>query len=238
MDRLRTVATFLAGVIVGGGAIYMSPAQQPMMDPSMPPGALPPGAFPPGGAPGEGGQPPGMVPGNGAPGAAGQPGGPADVPGIAPGTIPQGLAPADGAEGVPEGPPLAEGSGVPDAPANRPSQGGSRLERHLRGAPEAWAGVLAQVEASPASARLAPDVKAHIAALPAVGETMPPLQEVATYLANSRLLLDRIGGAGIDVSAYAVQVDALLRPPKGRLPAPGQPGAPAALDAGAPPPQR
>ncbi len=224
MDRLRTVATFLAGVIVGGGAMYMSPAQQPGMDPGMPQGALPPGMVP--GPPGDLGQPPGVP---GTPGAAGTP---AEVPGVLPGTVPQGVAPADGAQGVPEGPPLADGAGVPDAPANRPSQGGSRLERHLRSAPEAWAGVLAQVEASPSAARLAPDVKAHIAALPVVGDTMPPLQDVAMYLANSRLLLDRIGGAGIDVSAYAVQIDTLLRPPKGRLPAPGQPGAPTNLDAG------
>lgn len=229
MDRLRTVATFLAGVIVGGGAMYMSPAQQPGMDPGMPQGALPPGMVPGpppgGGPPGDPGQAPGMP---GGPGAAGTP---TDVPGVLPGTVPQGLAPADGAQGVPEGPPLAEGASVPDAPANRPSQGGSRLERHLRAAPEAWAGVLAQVQANPAAKRLAPDVEAHIAALPTVGDTMPPLQEVATYLANSRLLLDRVGGAGIDVSAYAVQIDTLLRPPKGRLPAPGQPGAPATLDA-------
>ena len=237
MDRLRTVATFLAGVIVGGGAMYMSPAQQPGMDPSMPQGALPPGMVPGGppmGAPpGDPGQAPGI---GGAPAPGGIPGGvPADVPGVLPGTVPQGLALADGSQGLPEGPPLAEGASVPDAPANRPSQGGSRLERHLRAAPEAWAGVLAQVEASPAAARLASDVKAHIAALPTVGDTMPPLQDVATYLANSRLLLDRIGGAGIDVSAYAVQIDTLLRPPKGRLPAPGQPGAPAGMGPGSVP---
>ena len=233
MDRLRTVFTFLAGVIVGGGAIYLSPAQQPGMDPGMPQGLLPPVLVPGGpplGAPlGDPGQAPeiGGVP---APGGI-----PAEMPDGRPGTSPQGLAPADAAQGVPEGPPLAEGGSVPDAPANRPSQGGSRLERHLRAAPEAWAGVLVQVEASPAATRLVSDVKAHIATLPAVGDTMPPLQEVATYLANSRLLLDRIGGAGIDVSAYAVQIDTLLRPPKGRLPAPGQPGAPAGLAPGSVP---
>ena len=130
-----------------------------------------------GAPPGGPGQPPGI---GGAPAAGGVP---ADVPGVLPGTVPQGLAPADGSQGLPEGPPLAEGASVPDAPANRPSQGGSRLERHLRAAPEAWAGVLVQVEASPAATRLVSDVKAHIAALPAVGDKEAAWQY---YLRNWR----------------------------------------------------
>ena len=217
MDRLKTLSTFLAGVIVGGGAVYLSPAQPGAGDPGIPPmGTANPEFLPP---PTEGGLP-------------GQAPSPAPTPGLLPGSPPMGQPPAGveppkapppgtpGAASPPEGastpPPEVPAPEVADTPAAPAAPGGNRLETHLREAPAAWQQVLTRTRAGgPAAAALAPEVQAHVDAIPSVKERMPPLQLVAAYLANSKVLVDRLAGAGVDVRDLKAQLDALLRPPQG-----------------------
>ncbi len=257
MDRVRTVATFIAGVLVGGSAVYFSPPNRGTTSAS-PPGAatpllppLPEGqGGPPGGAPGQpgaAGQPGAMgqagpagtmgkpgeagagMPGEGAPGAGAPTAG-------APGTQPVGAA-ATGVVPMPdpnlpspdaaEGPPPDE---IPAAPPGAVQQSGSRLEKHLRIATSVWQ---AQADVAKASSKeairaLAGDIEIHAQNVPPIGDHMPPMQEVAGYLATSRVLLDRMSAAGMDVADLSLQVDMMMRPPKGKIPGgPKAGGAPA-----------
>lgn len=200
------------------------------------------GAGMPGGAGAPGGA--GVLGGVGVPGAEGQPGAeggvPGGVPGAeggAPGALPNGgaamaanvtpvpdpnLPPPDGAQG----PPPDE---VPSAPAGTQQQSGSRLEKHLRIAGELWR---AQATVAKASSKdgikaLVPDIEAHAQSVPGITDHMPPMQEVAGYLAASRVLLDRMSAAGMDVADLSLQVDMMMRPPKGKIPG-GPKGAQAA----------
>jgi hypothetical protein len=238
MERLKTLSTFLAGVIVGGGAVYLSPAQPNAVDPAIPPMGTANPAFLP--APTEGGLPgqapqPGTLPPGATPPAGDA--GPAPTPGLLPGSPPMGTAPPgmepaapppttpDGA--APAGPPLPAAatpagpppSGTAAAPADRPSQSGSRLETHLRGADAAWKAALERARGGSAAAKaLAPDVVAHISGIPKVTDHMPPLQEMAAYLAASKVLLDRLASAGVDVRDLKGQIELLMRPPRGEVP--------------------
>jgi hypothetical protein len=210
MERLRTVATFVAGVIVGAGAVSMSPMQQPQVGPGMPspvPG-MPGGdlGMPPVAGPGS--APPGPT---ADPGTIGQPGGP--PPGAAPAFVPDPAADVPGGRGTPEGPPLPTGEAV--EPGQRPPPGGSRLEAHVRAAPVAWRQVLDAARRSRAASSMVGEVEAHIATIPAEGARMPPVSEVGAYLANSKLLLDRLSTKGVDVTDLALDVESLLRPPQG-----------------------
>jgi hypothetical protein len=84
--------------------------------------------------------------------------------------------------------------------------------------------VLVAAKAQPSARALVDDVEAHIEALPSVAEHMPPMQDVASYLASSRVLLDRLEAAGVDVTEVSVAIDTLLRPPRGRIPGGPKPG--------------
>ena len=228
MDRIRTVATFVAGVLVGGSAVYFSPpggtaaATSPagVAAPLLPP--LPDGqATPPGGP----GAAPGQTPPGQAPGAVN----PVAVPGQpAPGATPLGAVPMPDpnlpSPDAAQGPPPDE---VPAAPPGAVQQSGSRLERHLRVATSVWQ---AQAEVARASKKdaaraLAADIDIHAQNVPTIGEHMPPMQEVAGYLATSRLLLDRMSAAGMDVADLSLQIDMMMRPPKGKIPGGPKPGA-------------
>lgn len=229
MDRVRTVATFLAGVLVGGTAVYFSPPSSgtaastvpgqsgPMMPPlsdgqmGMTPGMTDPATMGTMGAPGT--MPntmgaPGTTPTMGAP--TGDPNG--TTMGVVPTPNPN-LPPPDGAQG----PPPDE---VPAAPADMPQQSGSRLEKHLRIATELWnsQAQLAKSSSKPAIQALAADIEAHAQTVPEIGEHMPPMQDVAGYLASSRVLLDRMAAAGMDVADLSLQVDMMMRPPRGKIP--------------------
>lgn len=244
MERVRTVATFIAGVLVGGSAVYFSPPAGGAANgspsamsggPLMPP--LPDGQMP---AQGAGGQPamqpgmgqPGTVPGGpgaigaadgamaGSPGAvlgSALPGEAGSVPGevgASPANLPaSNLPPADGAVGPPP-------DDVPAAPAGAVQTSGSRLEKHLRVASAVWR---AQAELAKASSKedvraLATDIGAHAQDVPEIVEHMPPMQEVAGYLASSRVLLDRMQAAGMDVAELSLQIDMMMRPPRGKIP--------------------
>lgn len=224
MDRARTVATFIAGVLVGGSAVYFSPptsgtaAGSPMgqSGPMLPP--LPEGGVAPGGQPGA------MPPTPGTPGTPGTPAADGTLPtqmGAVPMPDPS-LPSPDAAEGPPP-------DAIPAAPAGTPQQSGSRLEKHLKIATELWTSQAAIAKASPKDAikALAPDIEVHASNVPPITEHMPPMQEVAGYLAASRVLLDRMSAAGMDVADLSLQVDMMMRPPRGKIPGgPKQEGAP------------
>lgn len=222
MDRARTVATFIAGVLVGGSAVYFSPttggnasgSAMGQSGPMMPP-------LPSGGAPATVGQTPGSM-GQSTAGAAGTPG--ADVV-PAMGAVPMpdpNLPPPDAAEG----PPPDE---IPAAPPGTPQQSGSRLEKHLKVAVDIWTSqaAIAKASSKPAIKALAPDLEVHASNVPPITDHMPPMQEVAGYLASSRVMLDRMSAAGMDVADLSLQVDMMMRPPRGKIPGgPKQEGAP------------
>ncbi|HNC95614.1 MAG TPA: hypothetical protein PKY30_02490 [Myxococcota bacterium] len=252
-DSIRTLATFMAGVLVGGALVYfappttsqapgLNPDAQAMQAPGSPPGAPPDGAAPgtPGSPPGTPGTPGGEAgtPPEGAPGAAGttpgalpegaptlpdiplgSPGAPpnpeaAAVPVGSAGAAPAAGTPADGGVGTPLGPPLGSEAAAPNGAAP-PPRGPGRLEVHLRAAPEIWAKQLAAARANPKAQALVPEIQAHTAALPIVDKMMPPIPEVAAYLASSRVLVDKMKAAGMDVAELSDTIDLLLRPPKG-----------------------
>ncbi len=242
-DRIRTLATFMAGVLVGAGLSLLAPqdaASTSPGGPGTPPPMLGSGATAPplAGAEGVPGTPgtPGELP----PGAPGTPGAPGVLPadGSAPGTPGAGtpgevagvvgaprhgtptpvaqdpnLPPADGAVGIPEGPPLDQA--IP-APQGAAPLGGTRLEKHLRSAPDLWGSLMerARTSSDAETRKLTSDIHAHISAIPAVKDTLPPMPEVAGYLASSKLLLAQLRDAGLDVTELSLTIDALLRPPK------------------------
>ena len=179
-----------------------------------------PGAMPdtPGTPPGT----PGAIPGT--PGATtgtpGTVGGTETLP-LPPGTPDPSLQMADGGVGKPEYPPPGNETPSP-TPANPPPPGGTRIERHLRAAAGIWQTQLdaAKASKSPAIQALVPQIKAHIANIPTVGTTLPTMPEVAAYLADSRVLVDRMATAGMNVADLSTEISTLLRPPKGPLPPP------------------
>ncbi len=231
MDRVRTVATFVAGVLVGGSAAYFSPPGQQGAA-SGPPGLSPPTLPPlPGGEglPQAGaGQAPGIVPpigtdgqpiplGEAPPLLSGAPAQPGPLtaapPGATPLAPPTNLPPPDGAEGPAPG-------DLSTAPVGMPQTSGSRLERHLRMATVLWTSQadLAKVSGKADVRKLAVDLSVHAESVPPIGDHMPPMQDVAGYLAGSRVLLDRMTAAGMDTADLSLQIDMLMRPPRGKIP--------------------
>jgi flagellar hook-length control protein FliK len=180
----------------------------------------------PGGTPG---QPPGgQGNGVGAPGTAAIPGAPGSFPtaeggttGAPPGAVANitpmldtsQLAPPDGAQGPPPDETTA-------APPGTTQTSGGRLEKHLRIAPTLWSAQaeLAKASSKPEIRALAADIDAHAQTVPPVTDHMPPMQDVAGYLASSRVLLDKMAAAGMDVADLSLQVDMMMRPPRGKIP--------------------
>jgi hypothetical protein len=122
---------------------------------------------------------------------------------------------------TPEGPPPDQALPAP-LPSNPAPPGGTRLEKHLKAAAEIWTGQLAAARASssPAVQALIPKIQEHITNIPPVKEMMPPMQEVASYLASSKVLLLEMQAAGMNVAELSLQIDALMRPPRGTNPPP------------------
>lgn len=227
MSRDKTIATFIAGMIFGGGLMYLSPTQGggTGAPAGMPGGAG--GVVPGGGQPG--GQPGTEAAAGALPGTAGFVAG--TVPGVLPGTVPEGV----GAEAPAPGTPVNGGAiaGASEAPntASLPTMPGPntpavRLEKHLTNAPVIWKNLADKARASTDATikALAPDIENHIAVIPRIGEFMPPLQEVATYIVASKGLLERCGTAGMDVAEMRLQIDGLMRPAHGKVPGGGPPG--------------
>ncbi len=201
MDRMKALSIFLAGVIVGGAAVYLSPGQ------GAGPGVMPMGF-----------EDPKFLP----PGGGGAPPPEGEVPGLLPGSPPLG-SPPPGME--PALPPPGEGNAArpADFATARPEQ---RLEAHLRGASTVWGEVLTRTRTGAAKA-LAPEVEAHLASLPVVNDRMPPLPEVASYLAASSILVQKLAAQGVDVTALQDELTAVMeRPGAGTPPAPAAPPAP------------
>lgn len=241
VSRDKTIATFIAGMIFGGGLMYLSPTQGGGNGAPGGPGAPGvAGAAPtgPGGAPPVPGGVPGGAPGADAsgtmPGTAGYT--PGTIPGVLPGTIPADAGAESPAPGVPaDGAAVAGAAGAGSAegvdttsvaPSPGPNTPAVRLEKHLTNAPVIWKNLAdkARVSQDPKIKALAKDIEAHIAVIPRIGEFMPPLQEVATYIVASKSLLERCAAAGMDVAELQLQIDGLMRPAHGKVPGGGPPG--------------
>jgi hypothetical protein len=199
MERMKALSIFIAGMIVGGAAGYLSPSQGG--------GAMPMGF-----------EDPKVLP----PGDAGQPPADGTVPGLLPGSPPLGTPPA-GMEPAP--PPPGEGNVAPpaDFASARPEQ---RLQSHLRGPSAAWGVMLERTREGDAKA-LSSEVQAHIASIPVVNDRMPPLPEVASYLAQSSILVQKLAARGLDVTALQDELTAVMeRPGAGAQPVPAAPPTP------------
>ena len=176
-SKLSTVATFLTGMVLGAGMVYLAPPAGPG-DGQGGMGGPPGDGGPMGGPPGQGGEPPGGVPGvhpGAPPDGAGLPG--ADVvppPGGGNPTTgpdgqqlpsptdalfpppPTGAGPPDGAAGPPlsaDGQPTAEASPTSVARTEQgPTTKGGRqpdwLERHLEGGADFWTKAARKAEQS------------------------------------------------------------------------------------------
>ncbi len=95
------------------------------------------------------------------------------------------------------------------SPATGAPKGATRLMRHLQLAPSLWQGQAAMASASsdPAVHALAKSIAEHAASVPEVGDRLPPNTEILPYLLDSKLLLERMTLAGMEVSTLQSQVD-------------------------------
>lgn len=113
---------------------------------------------------------------------------------------------------------MGEGGGdssspISPVPVSGAPQGATRLLRHLQIAPTLWK---AQAEAALQSKdskirALAGDIAAHAAAVPTVTDRLPQTPNVVSYLVDSKLLLDRMKTAGMDIGSLETQIDEVSR---------------------------
>lgn len=185
-SRAKIVVTFLTGLVVGYGVLYLQPSEDG------PPGGMqgpPPGQEGPSDGP----------PGEGEPGPA--PDGP--VP-----EVPVGELPPPGPDALP---PLGEG--VEEIPVDVPhfeepkdgaTDGSSALRAHLTAAPQAWRDLAQKADG---------DLAAQCQRLADTADRMdplaPPVAGVAQLIVNEHLALAQLDEAGIDASELRAQVDAL-----------------------------
>ena len=220
--RLTTAATFVTGMAVGAGLVYLAPQAAPM------------------GQPGGGGQP--LGPPDGAAGPPSPAGAALDAAAIVPsasapgarGAIPAGAGPApppgagspDGAIGppLPAGDPNDLRGAPPVGPAAKAAAGGSGggggtagqradwLDDHLKRAAALWTAeaVLARTAGS---AALADRMDAIAAAVPSAKSGPPALSAVVTFLSQERQLFDDMGKAGLDRSRIEPELKSLLAAP-------------------------
>ncbi len=104
-------------------------------------------------------------------------------------------------------------SPISPVPVSGAPQGATRLLRHLQIAPTLWkAQAEAALQSKDAKIRaLAGDIAAHAAAVPTVTDRLPQTPNVVSYLVDSKLLLDRMKSAGMDVGSLETQVDEVSR---------------------------
>ncbi len=102
-----------------------------------------------------------------------------------------------------------EPSPLSASPVSGAPRGATRLYRHLQLAPTLWK---AQAEAALSSKdskirAMAPAIADHAASVPTVSDRLPPNTEIVSYLVDSKLLLEKMKTAGMDVSSLETQVD-------------------------------
>lgn len=102
-----------------------------------------------------------------------------------------------------------EPSPLSASPVSGAPRGATRLYRHLQIAPTLWK---AQAEAALSSKdskirAMAPAIADHAAGVPTVSDRLPPNTEIVSYLVDSKLLLEKMKTAGMDVSSLETQVD-------------------------------
>ena len=135
-------------------------------------------------------------------------------------------APADPAE--PAEPTSAEqgAEGGAGTAYERPSRGGSRsgtghaavtaprLTKHLAAAPGMWRELAetARESGNPLQTQLANDIAMQAEFIPSGTDRLPPLSEMAAYLASSQALLVRMKSAGMDCGELDLQITELSKP--------------------------
>jgi hypothetical protein len=96
-------------------------------------------------------------------------------------------------------------------PSTGAPKGAAKLMRHLQLAPALWRGQAETASASsdPAVKALATRIAEHAATVPMVGDRLPPNTEILPYLLESKLLLERMELAGMEVAALKSQIDSV-----------------------------
>lgn len=205
MNNIKLIAAFAGGLLLGAGALSVSPPEdQPTLvsanDQSQVPipGAeneqalkLPPkeGAVlppPPEGTP--------MLPPDGA------------------GSFIDGAPPVEAPGGAPGGETFTS-AGL----AAKPMAGVLLLDEHIAQAEARWFELRGKSKSKGINAELLARIDALVLSIPDNDGHMPPLQEVVAFLVKERILVDDLGQAGVDVSAADEQLGRLLEPPKGKV---------------------
>jgi hypothetical protein len=218
--RLTTAATFVTGMAVGAGLVYLAPQASPLgpplngaqpmgpadgaVGPPSPAGAVPAPAAP-------------LVPATGAIGTAPEGAGPAPPPGA--GTPEGAIGPP-----LPAGDPSDLRGATPAGPAPGGAVGGSGggggtagqradwLDDHLKRAAAMWTAEAAQARTA-GKAELAARMDALALSVPSAKAGPPALSAVVTFLSQERQLFDDMGKAGLDRSRIEPELTSLLAAP-------------------------
>lgn len=200
MNNLKLIAAFAGGLLLGAGALSVSPpSDQPTLVSTNDQSQVPiPGA--------ENEQALNLPPKDGA-----------VLPPPPEGTP---MLPPDGAGSFIEGAPPVVGEEETFTSAGRaakPMAGVLLLDEHLAQAEARWYELRGKAKAKGVSAEILAKVDALVLSIPDGKGHMPPLQEVVGFLVKERLLVDELMNAGVDASAADAQLDKLLEPPKGKV---------------------
>jgi len=208
MESAQTVITFVAGLVLGGVAVYLTPPvtesevapctsglageARPGIETALTPDRLPAAVGAPTGAPV-------MIPGT-------------------PGTVPS-VMPEAPPTPPPETPSLVGDGAVAQAMGLPPQAavGTLKLDAHLATAREKWT-ALADRSNGGALASLAPAMREMAASVPSAEGMPPPLQSVVAYLVAEDQLLTRILEAGGDAGDLGQDVKDVLTLDRGRIP--------------------
>lgn len=210
MSNFKTVAAFVGGLVLGAGALSVSPPD----DEAAPIGV------PDGGdhiAPPEGEHPEGMLPPDGGalpPPPEGTPHLPPDGAGV---VMPDGVGVAEGQPPLGAVPPGQEQTFSSAGVRAPPVAGVLLLDEHLSKAESRWWEIRGRVKGVSDSGRLLREIDALVLKIPEADGGMPPLQEVVSFLVAEKLLLIELADAGVDVAAANEQLDKLLNPPRGKV---------------------
>lgn len=205
MNNIKLIAAFAGGLLLGAGALSVSPpgdqptivsttdqTQVPIVGAEneqsleLPPkdgAVLPP---PPEGTP--------MLPPDGA------------------GSFIQGAPPIPGGDGAP-----GDETFTSAGRAEKPMAGVLLLDEHLAQAEARWYELRGKAKSKGVNAELLGRVDALVLSIPEDDGHMPPLQEVVAFLVKERILVDDLGEAGVDVKTADEQLKRLLEPPKGKV---------------------
>lgn len=152
----------------------------------------------------------GMSPGGGA-GMGGGPGGQGGGAGGETTVGSSGLAGGSMTGGGQTGQPGGNAGNLGATPSTGAPKGAAKLMRHLQLAPSLWRGQAETASASsdPAVKALAGRIAEHAGTVPSVGDRLPPNTEILPYLLESKLLIERMELAGMEVATLKSQIDSV-----------------------------